>query len=125
MHGPPQSETQINKDYIDKLITVLGQRLKTQNETMQGIANSLQEIESHLRHIAISSNPAPNYQRTLDEYLTFNWESIGATVLREDRDGVTSVEWNGWIFSRRSPSNKFDAAIWFSRCVGTDTEGVT
>ncbi|MCG3144887.1 MAG: hypothetical protein HONDAALG_02397 [Gammaproteobacteria bacterium] len=110
-------------DRTEKLIVTLGQRISEQNEILQMIAASLQGVESHLRQIAISSNPAPNYQRPLSEYIGFDWLSIGATVLKEDDDGATAVEWNGQVFTRRSPHNKFDAAIWFSRCVGKDADG--
>jgi DdrB-like protein len=118
-----QSESQSSNGYIEKLITTLGQRLKTHNEIMQAISNSLDEIESHLRQIAISNNPAPNYQRQLSEYPTFDWTSINATVLGEDGDGATTVEWAGQVFTRRSPSNRYGEAIWFSRCVGKDLDG--
>jgi hypothetical protein len=110
-------------DRSEKLIVALGQRISEQNEILQMIAASLQGIESHLRQIAISSNPAPNYQRPLSDYPGFDWLSIGATVLKEDHDGATAVEWNGQIFTRRSPNNKFDAAVWFSRSVGKDADG--
>jgi hypothetical protein len=110
-------------DRGEKLIVALGQRISEQNEILQMIAASLQGVESHLRQIAISSNPAPNYQRPLSDYPGFDWPSIGATVLKEDDDGATAVEWNGQIFTRRSPNNKFDAAVWFSRCVGKDADG--
>jgi DdrB-like protein len=114
----PQSD-----DRIEKLITVLGQRMNALNKTLQMIATSLQGVESHLRQMAVSSNPAPNYQRPLSEYPTFDWASIGATVLNWDGDGATSVEWNGQVFMRRSPSNKFQCAIWFSRHLGQDSDG--
>jgi hypothetical protein len=110
-------------DRSEKLIVTLGQRIGEQNEILQMIAASLQGVESHLRQIAISSNPAPNYHRPLSDYPSFDWLSIGATVLKEDHDGVTAVEWNGQVFMRRSPHNKFDAAVWFSRCVGKDVDG--
>jgi hypothetical protein len=93
------------------------------SEALSLIAASLEGIEASLRQIALSSNPAPNYQRPLYEYPHFDWTSIGATILKEDRDGATAVEWNGQVFTRRSPSNKFGAAVWFSRCVGKDSEG--
>jgi DdrB-like protein len=110
-------------DTDEKLIVKLGQRISEQNEILRMIAGSLNGIESHLRQMAISSNPAPNYQRLLSEYPTFDWPSIGATVLNQDDDGATSVEWNGQVFTRRSPSNKFDAAVWFSRHLGQDADG--
>jgi DdrB-like protein len=110
-------------DTDEKLIVKLGQRISEQNEILQMIAESLQGVESHLRQIALSSNPAPNYQRSLSEYPTFDWPSIGATVLNRDGDGATAVEWNGQVFTRRSPSNKFEAAVWFSRHLGQDADG--
>ena len=110
-------------DIDEKLIVKLGQRISEQNGILRMIAASLQAVEAHLRQMASSSNPAPNYQRLLSEYHTFDWPSIGATVLNRDGDGPTSVEWNGQVFTRRSPSNKFDAAVWFSRHLGQDSDG--
>ena len=110
-------------DRSEKLIITLGQRVNEQNEILRMIAASLQGVESHLRQMAASSNPAPNYQRPLSEYPIFDWPSIGATVLNRDEDGVTAVEWNGQVFTRRSPNNKFDAAVWFSRHLGQDADG--
>ena len=110
-------------DRAEKLIVMLGQRISEQNELLRMIAESLRGVETHLRQIAVSSNPAPNYQRPLSEYPTFDWTSIGATVLNRDGDGVTAVEWNGQVFMRRSPSNKFAEAVWFSRHLGQDSDG--
>ena len=110
-------------DHAEKLIVALGQRIGEQNGILRAIAASLQGVEAHLRQMAISSNTAPNYQRLLSEYPTFDWSSVGATVLNRDGDGATSVEWNGQVFTRRSPSNKFQCAIWFSRHLGQDSDG--
>src|SRR5215467_11636464 len=118
-----RGEMMSDKDHAEKLIVTLGQRIGEQNGILRTIAASLQGLESHLRQIALSSNPAPNYQRPLSEYLTFDWASIGATVLNRDGDGATAVEWNGQVFTRRSPSNKFDVAVWFSRHLGQDADG--
>jgi hypothetical protein len=110
-------------DHFEKLIVTLGQRISQQNDIFLTIAERLQEIELHLRQLAISSNPAPNYQRPLSEYANFDWSSIGAAVLSRDKDGATAVEWNGQVFKRRSPNNKYDAAVFFSRCLGKDAAG--
>jgi hypothetical protein len=110
-------------DLDEKLIVKLGQRISEQNEILRMIAASLQGVESHLRQMAISSNPAPNYQRPLSEYPMFDWSSIGAIVLNRDHDGVTAVEWNGQVFTRRSASNKFPEAVWYSRHLGQDVDG--
>jgi len=119
----PIDKPQPELDYTAKLITALGQRLNAQNEILHLIAESLQGIDASLRQIALASNPAPNYQRLLSEYPSFDWSSIGATILKEDSDGVSVVEWNGQQFTRRAPSNKYDVAIWFSRCAGKDQDG--
>jgi DdrB-like protein len=110
-------------DLDEKLIIKLGQRITEQTAIFRMIAASLQGVEAHLRQMAISSNPAPNYQRPLSEYPTFDWPSIGATVLDRDRDGPTAVEWNGQVFTRRSPDNSFGSAIWYSRSAGKDSDG--
>jgi len=110
-------------DHAETLIVTLGQRIGEQIGILRTIAASLRSIESHLRQMAVSSNPAPNYQRPLSEYPTFDWPSIGATVLNRDGDGATPVEWSGQVFTRRSPSNKFQCAIWFSRQLGQDADG--
>jgi hypothetical protein len=110
-------------DLDEKLIIKLGQRITEQTAIFRMIAASLHGIEANLRQMAISSNTTPNYQRLLSEYPSFDWPSIGATVLNRDGDGVTAVEWNGQIFTRRSPDNSFASAIWFSRSAGKDSEG--
>ncbi len=66
---------------------------------------------------------APNYQLELKDFATFDWASIGAVVADYDSDGATAVVWKNNTYLRRSPSNKFGAAIWFSRCVGRDDLG--
>jgi len=110
-------------DRIEKLITLLGQRMNALTRTLQMIAESLQGVELHLHEMSISSNPAPNYRRPLSDYQDFDWGIIGATVLKEDKDGATEVVWNGQVFTRRSPDNNFDAAVFYSRCVGKDSDG--
>jgi hypothetical protein len=110
-------------DLDEKLIIKLGQRITEQTAIFRMIVASLHGIEANLRQMAISSNTTPNYQRLLSEYPSFDWPSIGATVLNRDGDGVTAVEWNGQIFTRRSPDNSFASAIWFSRSAGKDSEG--
>lgn len=66
---------------------------------------------------------APDYTRPIEEYAGFDWDSIHARVVKTDRDGPTHVEWQGQVYTRRSPSNKFDPAVWFSRATGRDEEG--
>lgn len=84
---------------------------------------ALERIADAVERIAPSTQVAPNYQYSLESFATFDWESLGATVERSDQYGAAIVNWRGNRFVRRSPSNKFGEAIWFSRCVGKDDNG--
>jgi hypothetical protein len=53
-------------DHLKQLIVALERRTEGQSKILHLIAESLQGIEAHLRQIALSSNPAPNYQRPLN-----------------------------------------------------------
>ena len=57
----------------------------------------------------------PDYQKSLADYPNFDWNSIDAKIIAKDGDGVSAVEWQGRIYKRRAPENKFAPAIWFSR----------
>jgi hypothetical protein len=72
-------------DPLKQLLVALERRTEGQSKILHIIAESLQGIEAHLRQIALSSNPAPNYQRPLSEYHSFDWSSIGAGVLKRTR----------------------------------------
>lgn len=85
---------------------------------MQRIADALERIAPHAK--------APDYQKPLGAFKAFNWDEIGAKVIQADSHGAAIVEWGGRQYMRRSPSNKYDPAIWFSRSTGeTDSEGRT
>ncbi|ARV57992.1 hypothetical protein BZZ01_04480 [Nostocales cyanobacterium HT-58-2] len=84
---------------------------------------ALEKIADTLERLAPTNVPAPNYQYPLESFTRFNWESIGATVVTNDQYGAAVVSWRGKQFIRRSPSNKFGEAIWFSRCIGKDDSG--
>jgi len=84
---------------------------------------ALNRIASALEAIALTKAPAPNFVRPIGEYAVFEFESIGAKVTARDQHGVTAVEWAGYQWTRRSPSNKFGSAIWFSRAAGKDEAG--
>lgn len=90
---------------------------------MTGELEVLINIERSLRIIAGALAKAPNIQQPLQDYPDFDWKSIGARVLRTDADGASVVEHNGRIYKRRSPDNKYEACIWFSRCTGKDENG--
>lgn len=113
----------MTEDKIEKLIILLGQRIAEQNAILQDAAISLHQIAWHAKQFAVAANPGPNYRKPLADYKGFDWSLIGAEVVRRDDDGVAAVEWNGRLFTRRAPGNKFDAAIWFSRCIGKDDAG--
>ena len=73
--------------------------------------------------LGTNKQEAPNYQQPLANFQKFDWASIGAIVERKDQYGAAIVSWRGKQFTRRSPSNKFGEAIWFSRCIGKTDAG--
>lgn len=83
---------------------------------------ALERIAAALERLAPSAT-APNYRRNLNEFKTFDWESIGAKVDERDCYGVASVIWQNQQFKRRSPENAYGAVVFFSRCTGKDEEG--
>ncbi len=90
--------------------------LQDNNRLLERVAQSLEEAEAR--------KEAPNYQQHLEEFATFDWASIGATVERADGQGAAIVTWNGKQFIRRSPVNKYEPVVFFSRCIGNDEQGV-
>lgn len=97
--------------------------IKTLLEIQHRQMLALERIADTLARLTPTQTTAPNYQYPLETFTNFDWESIGATVERSDSDGAAIVNWRGNRFVRRSPSNKFGEAIWFSRCVGKDESG--
>lgn len=88
------------------------------------ILGQLIRISDALEAIARAGEPAePNLVKPLDEFSSFDWSSIGASAVHQDQDGPTHLEWGGYVWTRRSPSNKYDPAIWYSRAAGRDAEG--
>ena len=90
---------------------------------MERIAIASERTVEALDQMVSSNTDAPSYQRPLETFASFNWESINATVERSDQYGAAIVSWRGLQFVRRSPSNKFGEAIWFSRCTGKGEDG--
>lgn len=94
------------------------------NHENQSVEFILERIAIALEAMASNGKPAsPNYTRPIEQFHSFDWESVHASVIRADNDGPTHVEWGGETWTRRSPSNKFGAAIWYSRANGKDEEG--
>jgi len=86
----------------------------------------LERIAVALERLANDGKPvAPNLTRPMEEYAGFDWASIGAEIVKADGDGPTHVQHNGTLYTRRSPTNKYDPAIWYSAPAGKDEEGNT
>jgi len=97
---------------------------KTMIQLQAATVAVLHRIATALEAIALSKAPAPNFVRPISEYAEFDFNAIGAKVAAHDRHGPTMLEWGGYQWTRRSPSNKFGSAIWFSRPIGKDETGV-
>ena len=84
---------------------------------------ALEKLAEMVQQLMPTTTAAPNLQSTLENFKSFDWSTIGATVERADQYGAAIVTWRGLQFVRRSPSNKFGEIIFFSRCVGKDDDG--
>lgn len=94
--------------------------------TNTDILNAINKTNELLTRIAAQSAPAaPNYNFQLSAYPSFDWVRIGATVVKTDTQGASTVSWNMYQWERRSKSGKFGDAIWFSRADGKDSQGNT
>ncbi|HEY9707011.1 MAG TPA: single-stranded DNA-binding protein [Oculatellaceae cyanobacterium] len=89
-------------DQVNQLVTVLTQ-----------LAVNTDRIANALERMAPQTTAAPNYQRPLEEFPCFDWDSIGAEVVKGDRYGAGVVIWQGKQFVRRSP----DSGVWCCRVV--------
>lgn len=92
--------------------------VKLHLQLMERIALALESMAS-----AQAPQRAPNYELPLERWKNFDWASIGARVERSDSFGPAIISWRGIQFARRSPANKYQEAIWFSRCIGKDERG--
>ena len=93
-------------------------------DNFEVLADLLLKILHQTERIAIAlesqDTKPPQWCKPIKEFKDFDWKSIGATVIKSDRDGVAVVEWKSREYIRRSPENKFGAAIYFSRSIGKD-----
>jgi hypothetical protein len=81
--------------------------------------NLLERIAQALERMAPCES-APNLTYDLGEFKTFDWQAIGASVEVADQYGPAIVVWQGNRFTRRSPENAYNTAIFYSRCVGKE-----
>lgn len=82
----------------------------------------LHRIAVALETLAMANAPAPNFAKPIEAYAPFDPSTIGAIGKERDEHGWTALEWGGYIWTRRSPQNKFGEAIWFSRPVGKNAD---
>jgi hypothetical protein len=95
-----------------------------EEKLLSEILAQMVRIADSLDIIARAGAPQePNYIKPIGEFAGFDWTSIGATIVNQDTDGPTHLEWGGFVWTRRSPVNKFKPAIWYSRASGKDAEG--
>lgn len=94
------------------------------DEFQKALLATLERLTVAVESLARGGGPVePNLVRPIEEYPTFDWSAIGASVVQRDPDGPTHVEHQGGLYTRRSPQNKFDPAIWYSRANGRDDNG--
>lgn len=97
--------------YFDRLPTKM--KNDTQNQLLERIATTLEKQPE-----ATVTQKGSRYMRTIDEFKSFDWSSIGATILRSDKDGLPDVvRWGERIYKRRAKPDQ-DNNVWFSCSLG-------
>lgn len=109
-HNPTKAE--FESRIINGLIAIYKQ-LDTQNQLLERIATTLEKQPE-----ATVTQKGSRYMRTIDEFKSFDWSSIGATILRSDKDGLPDVvRWGERIYKRRAKPDQ-DNNVWFSCSLG-------
>lgn len=98
-------------------------QISIQNQLLERIAIASERTAESVAQMVSSNTTAPNLTAPLESFATFDWSSLGATVERSDQYGAAIVNWKGMQFVRRSPSNKYEPSVWYSRSVGRDDDG--
>lgn len=122
---PQEFQTYINHQRLEIEAT---NRIADAIEKLTAMMEKMLKVSDTLERMALLIDrmlpaKAPDVVFDLASWANFDWSSIGAVVAAEDVSGPTVVNWRGQPFFRRSPNNKFTAAIWFSRCTGKDERG--
>jgi DdrB-like protein len=95
------------------------------NDEFSMLMTVLLRIADALDRMAPPVKSAPNYQYPLHTFRNFDWSSISAIVEQSDEYGAGVVKWGEQLWTRRCPTNRYGAAIWFSRAVGKNEDGST
>ncbi|KJH72206.1 single-stranded DNA-binding protein [Aliterella atlantica] len=122
---PQEFQTYINHQRLEIEAT---NRIADAIEKLTAMMEKMLKVSDTLERIALLIDrmlpaKAPDVVFDISQFATFDWASIGVVVVQKDESGPTVVNWRGQPFFRRSPNNKFAAAIWFSRCIGKDERG--
>lgn len=100
---------------------------KKEKNTMTNQTNDQINLLTEIRDLLLlqAANIAPNYRYDLNEYPSFDWSAINATVTKSDSSGAAVVRFANHLWTRRSATGKYGKAIWFSRPNGKDESGDT
>lgn len=96
--------------------------IEIQRKQLQ-VLERLSEMVIQQVPLPCSAAMTPHYYYPLDDFKSFDWESIGAKVEQIDSSGPSVISWWGRQFVKRTLANKFGESIWFSRCVGVGADG--
>ncbi len=114
---PKKPQTQTDQTDFERTVTEglrhLYKQTAIQNQLLERIASAVELLAS-----ASASKAGPRYMKTVDEFPNFNWLSIGAEVMRRDKDRLPDlIKWKEQIYQRRAKNDQ-DGNVWFSRSLG-------
>jgi len=96
----------------------------TNEDWLTKIAIHIETIVTLQKSILTTLQPkAPNFKYDLETYFYFDWQKIQATVLTEDAQGASLVQWGGYTWTRRTDAGTYGDTVWFTRADGKDSNG--
>ena len=75
-----------------------------------------------LERLSAPDQSRPKHVKPLSDYAEFNWDTIGASIIKSDRYGAAVIECGGQLYYRRSKSD-FGEDVWYSYGLGADEQG--
>lgn len=108
-------------EQFNRLIGTLQGNFAAVKASLDALQNVISRNTDMLAGFVAANNPAPNYNRRIEEFLTFDWASIDAHVEEADEDGPSIVNWQNRLFIRRTGNPTFgENVLYFSRAIGRD-----
>ena len=91
-------------------------------EQVDQLLSHVGRMADALERLSAPDQSRPKHVKPLSDYAEFNWDTIGASIIKSDRCGAAVIEHGGQLYYRRSKSD-FGEDVWYSYGLGADEQG--